>query len=333
MTTRSFISLHLLDLIGHLSAFPASQRALQPCELLSEVEKPLLGLLTSELPRDVTHQAARATKERRSHHILSLRSSKETLKQLHQLFASAVEPKPSSSSSASVFPSLSLPPAISTLIDTQLASFAASFPESTSGSALSERERERTRWRDGLLEIWSIVEPVPGTEGDPAVIARVSAFLVLLEKVSADVKDDDDSALVTRTDIGKVWWDALLKRTILGTPKESAESEKDRARGRRPAKRGKETAQASGDTVRPLTVSRYALAAATKIIVWGMCPTIAEIEQDQNYVPPFCSVVRAEYESRSVAALRGGDEWYGLRNVAECFMAWAEKQPQVRPLV
>ena len=152
---------------------------------------------------------------------------------------------------------------------------------------------------------------------------------MLLEKVSADVKDDDDSALVTRVDIGKVWWDALLRRTILGTPKEPTEAEKDRSRGRRPAKRGKEVAPTSNDTVRPLTVSRVALAAATKIIVWGRCPSIADMERDPSFVPPFCSVVRAEYETRSAATLRGGDEWYGLRNVAECLMAWADKQPRV----
>lgn len=216
------------------------------------------------------------------------------------------------------------------LLDSHLASFASSFPESTSGSALSERERERTRWRDGLLEIWTIAEPIPGTEGDPHVIGRVSAFLVLLEKLSADVKDDDDSALVTRGDIGKVWWDTLLRRTILGTPKEVADDSKDKSRGRKPAKKGKEiAAPLSGNELRPLTVSRMALAAATRTVVWGMCPTIADLERDQDFVSPFCSVIRAEYETRSLATLRGGDEWYGLRNVAECFMAWADKQPKV----
>lgn len=258
------------------------------------------------------------------------RSSKETLRQLHQLFASAAEPKPSSSTASPAFPSLTLPPDVNALLDSHLASFASSFPESTSGSALSERERERTRWRDGLLEIWSIAEPTPGTEGEPHVIGRVSAFLVLLEKLSADVKDDDDSALVTRGDIGKVWWDTVLRRTILGTPKEVPDDSKDKSRGRKPAKRGKEAVAAlSGDELRPLTVSRMALAAATRTIVWGMCPTIADLERDQNFVSPFCSVIRAEYETRSVAALRGGDEWYGLRNIAECFMAWADKQPKV----
>lgn len=257
------------------------------------------------------------------------RSSKETLRQLHHLFASAAEPKASTSTAPPTFPSLNLPPAITELIDANLASFASSFPDSTSGSALSERERERSRWRDGLLEIWGMTEPLPGHEGDPHVIARVSAFLVLLDKVSADLKDDDDSALVTRADIGKVWWDALLRRTIFGTPKEPVD-DKDKGRGRKSTKRGKDVAQLPpSSTLRPLTVSRVALDAATRTVVWGMSATLAELEQDRKFITPFCATIGSEYEKRAVATMRGMDEWYGLRNIAECFMSWADKQPQV----
>lgn len=221
-------------------------------------------------------------------------------------------------------------PSINSLLDTHLASFAASFSDSSSASALSDRERERTLWRDGLLRIWGVVEPTPGTEGDQLAIERVSAFLVLLQKVSADVQDDEDSALVTRSDIGKVWWRTLLRRTILGTPKEPTEGEKEKAKGKRPAK--PEGAASSTDTARPLTVSREAIGAARRTIVWGMSSAIAVLDQDEIHVTPFCLDVCAEFETRSVATLRGGDDWYGLRNVAECIMAWAERQTRVRGL-
>lgn len=257
-------------------------------------------------------------------------NGKDALRQLHALF--------STSSPTSTFPSLSLPPTAIKLLDGYIVNFASSSPSTTvdSSSASLDRDKERARFRDSLLELWrTIVEPAPGSEGDPGDIARVSAFLVLLGKLSADCQDDDDSAVVSRNDIGKVWWDAVLRRVLLGTAKdgvtEDASAVKDRGR-RSHAKPSKPRVNAAQQ--RPLTVSRQALEATHKMVVWAMSPSLADLDEDQNFVPPFCITVAREFEQRSVAAMRGGDEWYGLRNVAECMWAWAEKSTQVsrRPI-
>ncbi|GAA5908506.1 hypothetical protein JCM5296_004779 [Sporobolomyces johnsonii] len=253
-------------------------------------------------------------------------TTKETLRLLSQLFAS-------SSARANPFIDLTLPEEVHTLLDNHLRTFASSFPLTSAGGSAgqSEGERERARWREGLLEIWALVEPLPGTESE--ALAKVSAFLVLLHKLSADVGDDDDSALISRKDIGAVWWGAVLRRTMLGTAKEDETGATDRdkhARGRKPNRKGKEPAAPapSGSTMRPLHVSRQALTAAAKTVVWGMAPRQDQADQAEDYVSPFGLVILHEYEDRALARLKGLDEGYGVKNLEECVISWGEKSPK-----
>ena len=257
-------------------------------------------------------------------------STKEALKQLRHLFNPS-----SASSSSSPFHALSLPESASEQIDTLLSSFAASFPLGGGGGHQreSEGEKERARWREGLLEIWTLVEPLPGTERETLVIARVSAFLVLLEKLSSKLGEDDDSALVSRKDIGTVWWTAIFKRTMLGTAKEfpiiaGASGATSTDRGRRTALRGK---GAGGESLRPLITSRAALQAATAMVVWSMAPNLAVPDHLADAITPFGHVVMLELEERSAALLKGKNEGYGVRNLEECVIGWGAKCTKVCP--
>ncbi|GAA5831566.1 hypothetical protein JCM11251_000750 [Rhodosporidiobolus azoricus] len=283
-------------------------------------------------------------------------STKETLRLLARLFSPTTASSSSTTSSAPTnpFPAFTLPAEVSDLLDEAVRSFA-SLPATTtstgapppsgssSGNAhLSEHERERLRWREGLLEIWSSVEPLPGTERDLPNIGRVSAFLILLDKLSADAGDDDDSALVSRRDVGSVWWNALLKRTMLGTAKEdAAERERERenqlqaqqGRGRKPTRKGKEAAfspaPAAPPASMPLFVSRAALASATRIVVWGMGGSPSGgAERPDDFVSPFGVAILNEYEDRALARLKGLDEGYGIKNLEECLIDWGEKAPK-----
>lgn len=248
-------------------------------------------------------------------------STKEALRQLRQLFS------PSTASNQSPFPNLTLPLALSQQIDALLSQFAASFPIGGGGGHQreSEGERERARWREGLLEIWSSVEPLPGTESDPVTIARVSSFLVLLEKISAGVEEDDDSALISRKDVGAIWWNAILRRTMMGSSKEEHAATLGGTKSGTPTPRPK----LRSNQLRPLTVSRIALAAANRMIVWAMTPGLNVPDNLADNITPFGTIVVDEYEERTITRLRGIDESYGVKNLEECIIGWGEKCPKV----
>lgn len=259
-------------------------------------------------------------------------ATKIVLRQLTDLFA----PPVASKSPSPTFPHLSLPEETQRLLDDHLSHFAASFPLGGGGGHQRdvEGERERSRWRDGLGEIWASVEPLPGTEGEPQVIARVSAFLVLLDQLSSGVGEDDDSALVSRKDIGAVWWGAVLRRTMLGTPKDDrgVPAVVEKARGRKATpKWAKDSPPAAPTSMRPLTVSRAALASATRMMSWGMEPPATAIVSPRNAMTAFGTTVWEEYTERATAMVKGVDEGYGVRNLEECIIGWAEKWPEVRP--
>ncbi|GAA5935816.1 uncharacterized protein JCM15063_001813 [Sporobolomyces koalae] len=265
-------------------------------------------------------------------------STKDTLRQLNQLFSGPAL------QSSSAFSQFDLPDEVYAKLDHHLRTFASSFPltAATGSSGQSEGERERARWREGLLEIWALVEPLPGTERDS--LAKVSAFLRLLYRLSADAGNDDESALVSRKDIGAVWWNAVLRRTMLGTANDGETRyphPADKTRGRKTTRKGKESAPAAsttGSTMRPLYVSRQGLTAATKTVVWGMAAAKEDAEKGDDYVSPFGLVVLREYEERSLARLKGLDEDYGVTNLGECVSSWGEQSPKaffvrVAPLI
>jgi hypothetical protein len=260
-------------------------------------------------------------------------STKDVLRQLSQLFTPS-----SSSTTSNPFPSLDLPASLAASIDSHLSQFAASFPLGGGGGHQRDTEssRERATWREGLLELWSIVEPLPGTEGEPRIIAAVSAFLSLLEKLSAGLGDDDDCALVARRDIGTVWWGAVLRRTVLGVAK-SGTTTVGGARGRKPTVAKKERVVGKDGAekvlVRPLTVSRVAMVAVVKMVVWGMMQAGDAVDHSEELMTPFGLVVVSDYEQRAVAMLRGHDEAYGVRNLEECIIGWGERFPKVRPIL
>ncbi|GAA5997759.1 hypothetical protein JCM11641_008370, partial [Rhodosporidiobolus odoratus] len=160
-------------------------------------------------------------------------STKDTFRRLTSLFSPPPEPTSTPSSTASTpsssspplpptpFPGFTLPAELSDLLDSHTRTFAslplppssrstltststtsAAPSSSSTTSPLSstqsqtERERERTLWRTSLSDLFrSSVEPSPGSERDLSSIGRVSAFLVLLDKLSAESGDDDDSAI------------------------------------------------------------------------------------------------------------------------------------------
>ncbi|GAA5881329.1 hypothetical protein JCM16303_000132 [Sporobolomyces ruberrimus] len=251
-------------------------------------------------------------------------TTKETLRLLSQLFSS-------SPTSTNPFSDFDLPEEVYALLDNHLRTFASSFPltTATGSSGQSEGERERARWREGLLEIWALVEPLPGTERES--LGKVSAFLLLLHRLSADAGDDDESALISRKDIGGVWWGAVLRRTMLGTAKEGEHHPPaDKARGRKPNRKGKEPVVESattGSSMRPLYVSRQALTVATKTVVWGMAARKEDVDKGEDYVSPFGLVILHEYEDRALARLKGLDEGYGVKNLEECLISWGEQSP------
>ncbi|BGP12042.1 hypothetical protein JCM10049v2_007962 [Rhodotorula toruloides] len=261
-------------------------------------------------------------------------STKDTLRQLTRLFSTS----PSSATPVQQsFPGYALPHEVDELLNEHLRAFASAFPLTNaggSGSGQSEGERERIRWREGLLEIWATAEPLPGAERELHNIGRVSAFLLLLHKLSADVGNDDDSALISRKDIGSVWWNAILRRTMLGTPKEAhaaalgAKPSQTRGRKTERDRKGKEPAPPSSADALPLYVSRQALAAATRMIVWGMEPSREQADKEEDWVSPFGLAILNEYEDRSLAKLKGLDEGYGIRNLEECLIEWAERAPK-----
>lgn len=248
-------------------------------------------------------------------------STKEALRQLRQLFS------PPSTSAASPFHALSLPADAAAQIDSLLSQFAASFPLGGGGGhhRESEGEKERARWREGLLEIWAVVEPLPGTEGEPVVIARVSAFLVLLEKLSAGLGEDDDSALISRKDVGTVWWGAVLRRTMLGTAPERTH----RGAGERGRKGSKLPPGFDSSSMRPLTTSRVALQAAAAMVVWSMAPSLNVPDHLADVITPFGQVVVNEFEERATSMLSGHNEGYGVRNLEECIIGWGQNCPKV----
>lgn len=153
--------------------------------------------------------------------------------------------------------------------------------------------------------------------------------------------EDDDSALVGRGDVGSVWWKAVLRRTMLGTSKEVGREEKPRGRktapkwgggGGKEVLAGGKGAVVSGSlgTLRPLTVSRLALAAATSMIVWAMSvPTNLVVVETRFMIAPFGIMVWKEYEERVVGLLKGRAEGYGVGNLEECLIDWGEKSPEV----
>lgn len=161
---------------------------------------------------------------------------------------------------------------------------------------------------------------------------------MLLDRLSAEQGDDEDSAIISRKDVGGVWWKAVLRRALLGTPKEaggaatgSAEDDKgkDGGRGRKATRKGKEpeiaAQSASQHQQLPLYVSRAALAAAQRTVVWGMGAS-SSLETTGD----FAAVILKEYEERALARLRGHDEGYGVKNLEEAVGRWGDRVPKVR---
>lgn len=159
------------------------------------------------------------------------------------------------------------------------------------------------------------------------MIARVSDFLILLDQVSAGSGEDDDSALISRKDIGLVWWGAVLKRTMLGTAKQGPGLAVTEA-GRKPVG-GRKDQPGKPAEGRPLTVSSLALVAATRMIIWAMSPSLDLPDHLAENVTPFGVVVIKEFEERTIARLQGIDESYGVKNLEECIIGWGEKCPKV----
>lgn len=251
-------------------------------------------------------------------------STKETLRHLLHLF--------SPSTTLSPFPLLTLSSETLALLDTNLSQFSASFPQGIYGGHHrdSESERERTKWREGLLEIWATIEPLPGKEVEQNGVARVSAFIVLLERLSSFAGEDDEMALVSRKDIALVWWSELLRRTVLGTTTIS-ESTGVGAKRRVPpattsaARKGKE---AGG--VRVLVVSSAAMTSARNMVQWAMTSPINGISEGaEDRMTAFGHTVFEEYEKRAVQMMKGGDEGFGVRNLEECIIGWGEKFTKV----
>ncbi|KAM0749073.1 hypothetical protein T439DRAFT_327571 [Meredithblackwellia eburnea MCA 4105] len=323
---------------------------------------------------------------------------KELTKHLSGLFSSssagAATPASTLSGVASVspFPQLALPPATLELLDVYLSAFhglpsapAGSNTSSTasnshSGAQESPQSRERAQFRDFLSDLYlSSVDPLPGTESTPASIGRISAFLVLLEKLGVEAGgDDEDGAVITRRDVATVWWSQLLKRVLLGSGatwdevvgQVSPDRRNEVGRGRKgvPKKRGgKETFDdgKGGSALRPLTVSRSALDSTVRLVSWAMYGTTAELgsaalptssshgqagsssstgtpSQPSDAVgsatlpPPhvqptaFAKTVWEEYLHRARSmVLEGEDEGYGVRNLEECIVGWADRSPEL----
>lgn len=250
-------------------------------------------------------------------------TTKETFKHLNSLFNPNVK--------INSFPLLTLPVKTLSLLDNHLSQFGAS--QSVYGGGYTkdnESERERTKWREGLLELWSCIEPLPGNELNELVIARISAFVVLLEKLSSGVGDDDEIALISRRDIGTVWWGEILRRVALGKPSSGViESISTVGRMKKPvpsSRKGKEVLAAG----RPLVISREAMTGARSMIVWGMALSIdGVVDYNSDKISRFGLTVIAEYEARAIALLQGSDEGFGVRTLEECLIGWGEKSTKV----
>ncbi|BGP20943.1 hypothetical protein JCM10213_008031 [Rhodosporidiobolus nylandii] len=293
-------------------------------------------------------------------------SVKHTLSLLTSLFT----PSPPSSTSHSTshppsnpFPAFRLPPSLTALLDSHLSHFA-SLPPSTSSTTTSPASPStssplataRTQWRASLLSLWALASPAPGTERDLSSIARVSAFVELLHKLSAEAGGmDEDAAIVPRGDVGGVWWEKVLRRAVLGTSQggggegEGGGKEKggEKERGRKATRtaasgKGKESTPASPAAAAaapeghdlPLYLSRPALASALQIVIWGMLPSSSPSPSSSSSAAsssPFAAQILREYLSRSAARLEGDaacdGHGYGVRNLEECLVGWGEREP------
>lgn len=240
----------------------------------------------------------------------------QPIKRLQALFTSSLS-------------SVNLSLEISSVADDALSEFAASFP---SGGMMGghhshqEAERFRLRWRQGLIEIWNAIEPVPGSETDLGSLAitqigldsivKVSNFLILLEKLSAGLGEDDDSALISKRDIGAIWWDSILRRTLLGTAQESITKLKP-------------SLPLKPESIRPLVTSTVALQATTAMVIWAMSPSMNAPDHLMNIITPFGLVIFTELEERAKDMLKGQNEGYGVRNLEECIIGWGASCPKV----
>lgn len=235
-------------------------------------------------------------------------TTKDSLKHISQLFS------PSASSLASTFPSHALPPELVTLLDSHRDQFGRSF-----STPSPEADKERARWREGLLEIWASIDPESGSEIHSPAIGRVSAFLDMLYTLSAAVKEDDDSAIVTRLDIAQVWWGVVLKRVLLGIGQDALVDKTKKAKQVKPSQ-----PQRAG---RPLVVSIAALSAVKNMLVWAMLGRSPD--GDADGINPFTlSLLGVLYERKS-AFLGAVDHPYGVANLEEVIISWAEKSAKV----
>ena len=244
-------------------------------------------------------------------------SAKESIKQLQQLFTSPS----ASTSSSSQFDSFGLPPATEAQLDQVRNQFGFSY-----GISQQDADRERLKWREGLLELWSSIEPGSGTEAAASSIEHVSRWIVLLDRLSAAVRQDDDTAIVSRADIAHVWYPAILKRVLLGTAYEAPQLDKAKkgSRGRPPPPKPSTT------TGRPLVVTTAALHATRGMVTWAMLtPPDDERAKSDDYIAPFGLSILTEYNQRKDSLIRGLDQDYGLRNLEECILNWAEKSAKV----
>ncbi len=244
-------------------------------------------------------------------------SAKESLIHLRQLFTTPS----ASTSSASPFDSFGLSPSTEAQLDQVRTQFGFSY-----GISQQDADRERAKWRDGLLELWNSVEPPSGTESSPTAIEHVSRLILVLDRLSAAVKQDDDGAVVSRADIGQVWYPAILRRVLLGTSYEAPVAEKGKNRSK-----GKSApAKAPTATPRPLVVTTAALHATRGMVTWAMLPpTGDERARADDYIAPFGLSILGEYNQRKDSLLKGLDQDYGLRNLEECVLNWAEKSAKV----
>lgn len=244
-------------------------------------------------------------------------SAKESIAQLRQLFNTPS----ASTSSAANFDSLALSPSTEAQLDQVRTQFGFSY-----GISQQDADRERTKWKDGLLDLWSSIEPASGSETSPSAIEHVSRFILVLDRLSAAVKQDDDGAIVSRADIGQVWYPAILRRVLLGTAYEAPHVDK----GKKSSKTKPAPTKAPTATPRPLVVTTAALHASRGMVTWAMLPPSAdERARADDYIAPFGLSILGEYNQRKDSLLKGLDQDYGLRNLEECVLNWAEKSAKV----
>lgn len=244
-------------------------------------------------------------------------SAKESLVHLRQLFTTPS----ASTSSAAQFDSFTLSPSTEAQLDQVRTQFSFSY-----GISQQDADRERSKWREGLLELWHSIEPAPGTEVSTSSIEHVSRFIELLDRLSAAVKQDDDGAIISRANVGQVWYPTLLKRVLLGTAYEVQVIDK----GKKNSRTKPVFAKAPGATARPLVVTTSALHATRGMVTWAMLPpTGDERARSDDYIAPFGVSILTEHNQRKDSLIRGLDQDYGLRNLEECILNWAEKSAKV----